>query len=439
MELNLAKPVDLGIHHLLLEYHSQKKFAKPILLLPSIFPAAPHNHLLFIVTSVIRQPNMTSSTASSRDEALAATERLVHDQTEQNFVPGIQHIIVDRDFQQAEMICSGVADKSQPDDATIDSATLFMAYSCTKVVTAVAILQLVDQGKLKLEDSLTQYYTDHPYGNKVTIQMLLSHASGVPNSMPLDWFVTEDEPLESNQYLQTILAKNNKLKFEPGSQRLYTNLGYWLLEKCIEGASQLSYADYIQQHILDLLHISKEQATFDLPPRMTANNNDDESQLLLATGHLPKWTLTTAVFYLISPKRYWIQPSKDGKWSRFARLRHFGQAYGGLYCTVTCFGKILKDLLSDSSTLLLTKETRQRLMVDPDLGGFVTGTLNGVTYYGKQGGGFGFHGNIRLYPAIGIATAFLANSTEVSEGPIDARANIIDSPIVVFKKSKTKE
>ena len=53
--------------------------------------------------------------------------------------------------------------------------------------------------------------------------------------------------------------------------------------------------------------------------------------------------------------------------------------------------------------------------------GWVIGETNGVAYFGKQGGGLGFHGNIRLYPSLGIGTALLVNSTEVSAGPIDAR------------------
>jgi hypothetical protein len=57
----------------------------------------------------------------------------------------------------------------------------------------------------------------------------------------------------------------------------------------------------------------------------------------------------------------------------------------------------------------------------------VTGELDGVRYFGKQGGGLGFHGNVRVYPKLGVATVLLANRTEISPGPIDARSDAIDA------------
>jgi hypothetical protein len=59
------------------------------------------------------------------------------------------------------------------------------------------------------------------------------------------------------------------------------------------------------------------------------------------------------------------------------------------------------------------------------------GDLDGVPYFGKQGGGLGFHGNVRLYPTTGLATVFLANQTEVTQGPIDERSDSLDRNFVV--------
>ena len=54
------------------------------------------------------------------------------------------------------------------------------------------------------------------------------------------------------------------------------------------------------------------------------------------------------------------------------------------------------------------------------------GEVDGVPYFGKQGGGLGYHGNVRIYPTRGVATVLLANSTEVSPGPIDERSDELD-------------
>ena len=58
--------------------------------------------------------------------------------------------------------------------------------------------------------------------------------------------------------------------------------------------------------------------------------------------------------------------------------------------------------------------------------GWVQGSLGGARYVGKQGGGLGFHGNVRIYPERGIATVLLANRTEIAPGPIDARSDALD-------------
>ena len=60
----------------------------------------------------------------------------------------------------------------------------------------------------------------------------------------------------------------------------------------------------------------------------------------------------------------------------------------------------------------------RRTSLIPTTLGWHRGQLDGVTYYGKPGGGPGYHGNIRIYPDRGIATAWFANATDVSEGSI---------------------
>ena len=56
-----------------------------------------------------------------------------------------------------------------------------------------------------------------------------------------------------------------------------------------------------------------------------------------------------------------------------------------------------------------------------------------MPYFGKQGGGLGFHGNVRMYPSIDLATVFFANATEVSPGPVDARSDALDGPVVRWR------
>ena len=59
--------------------------------------------------------------------------------------------------------------------------------------------------------------------------------------------------------------------------------------------------------------------------------------------------------------------------------------------------------------------------------GWVMGETSGARYFGKQGGGLGFHGNVRIYPDKGVATVSLANRTEISAGHIEERSDDLDA------------
>jgi hypothetical protein len=72
----------------------------------------------------------------------------------------------------------------------------------------------------------------------------------------------------------------------------------------------------------------------------------------------------------------------------------------------------------------------------PQASGWVIGELNGVRYFGKQGGGLGFHGNMRLYPEAGIGTVLLAKSMELSASPIDSQSDELDGSFVFWHRRK---
>jgi CubicO group peptidase (beta-lactamase class C family) len=84
------------------------------------------------------------------------------------------------------------------------------------------------------------------------------------------------------------------LNFEPGSKDGYSNIAYWLLEKAHEAVSGQSFVDYVREHIFRPLSIQPADASFILSPR----HHD------LATGHIPKYSLSNFIFSLISPSSY---------------------------------------------------------------------------------------------------------------------------------------
>lgn len=130
-----------------------------------------------------------------------------------------------------------------------DPANVFPICSITKQFTAVAILQLVEAGKLKLTDELSQFVPDFPTGEaKVTVAQLLSHMSGLPSvdEQP-EWRKTWRENLTPTQLLD--FTRSKPLAFPPGTAWKYSNTGYILLGQVIEKVSGQSYPDYVRTHL----------------------------------------------------------------------------------------------------------------------------------------------------------------------------------------------
>ena len=131
--------------------------------------------------------------------------------------------------------------------------TKFNIASLTKQFTGLAILQLAERGKLKLEDAVSKYYTDAPAAwEKITLYQLLTHTSGIPSPQGLNEYPRGiAQPYTPTELIA--IVRNKPLDFAPGTRRKYSNSGYILLGYVIEQASGLTYADYIRQNIFEPL------------------------------------------------------------------------------------------------------------------------------------------------------------------------------------------
>ena len=136
-------------------------------------------------------------------------------------------------------------------DVAVTPRTVFRLASVTKLFTATAVLSLVDDGKLALDDDLRKYLPDYPVGEvPITVGNLLDHTSGLaeyldrPDNMQ---FVRNELTVE--QLIDSF--KDRAPRFEPGSDYAYGNSDYILLGAIIEKVSGMSYGDFLRTRIFE--------------------------------------------------------------------------------------------------------------------------------------------------------------------------------------------
>jgi D-alanyl-D-alanine carboxypeptidase len=125
--------------------------------------------------------------------------------------------------------------------------------SMTKQFTAVAVMILVEDGKLKLDDDFTKHLPGYPKPKKkITIDQLLTHTSGIPGYTEMDDFgANRAKDVTVAQMIDRF--KDKPLTFTPGTKMRYNNSGFFLLGAIIEHHSGMRYADFVAQRIFEPL------------------------------------------------------------------------------------------------------------------------------------------------------------------------------------------
>lgn len=183
---------------------------------------------------------------------------------------------------------------------------VFRLGSITKQFTAVAILMLLEQGLLDLQDDLARFLPDYPTGGrKITVEHLLTHTSGIKSytSMP-EWLALWRKDMTLTELVD--LFKDQPHEFEPGEKFNYNNSGYILLGAIIEKASGVSYADFIEQRIFKPLGMTN--SLYDLTSKVvpgrvsgyfSANDGFVNAQYLSMTQPYAAGSLASSVDDLV--------------------------------------------------------------------------------------------------------------------------------------------
>lgn len=130
-----------------------------------------------------------------------------------------------------------------------DSATIYQIGSVTKQFTATVIMRLQEEGKLSVNDKLSQYFPHFPNGNKISLHQLLTHTSGIYNYTNNALFMKTGATQHATPEKIMALFQNQPLEFEPGTQYRYSNSGYMLLGYIIEKVTGKKYEQVVRETI----------------------------------------------------------------------------------------------------------------------------------------------------------------------------------------------
>jgi D-alanyl-D-alanine carboxypeptidase len=272
----------------------------------------------------------------------------------------------------------GLADREAGTPNTPD--TKFRLGSMNKMFTAVATLQLVEAGKLALDDTIGEHLPDYPnkeVAANVTVRHLLTHTGGTGDIFGPEFEQNRLKLREHSDYVR--LYGPRGLQHEPGERFEYSNYGFILLGALIEAVSGESYYDYVHQHVFR-------------PAGMTSTASLPESE------EIPQ----RAVGYM--------KPFGADAWRpNTGWLPWRGMAAGGGYSTVGDLLRFAQALTSGKliSKASLAQATRPHMQ---QYGyGFGVQGEGRSRGYGHGGGAPGMNGELLIFPQLGWVVVSLSN------------------------------
>lgn len=177
----------------------------------------------------------------------------------------VQYALIDH----GHIVVSGQSGKNdEQGQRPLTKDTMYGIGSTSKMFTTVAVMQLVDQGKIDLDTPVVQYIpeftmTDERY-KQITPRMLLNHSSGLKGSSPTNAGLFEDNDTYAHDTLLKQLS-GQTLKADPGAYSVYCNDGFTLAEILVEQVSGMDFTSYIHRYITKPLGMVNTKTPLDSP------------------------------------------------------------------------------------------------------------------------------------------------------------------------------
>lgn len=371
--------------------------------------------LAVVCTSAAAVANDEAATGTLRthpeiEGALAVIDAYVAGRQHYEQIPGVSvGIVHDQDLWWSQGYGYSNLETRRPADAE----TLYSICSISKLFTAIGVMQLRDQGKLRLSDpvgdSLDWFDIAQVYegSGPVTVEGLMTHSSGLPRESDFPYWVGPDFPFPTREEMIERL-KTQQMLYPSQRYFQYSNLGWSLAGEIIQERSGEAYADYIREHILDPLGLDNTRTWY--PEELRGEQ--------LAIGY-------TGIHREL--KRSPVKPF-------FTRGITAAAGFTSSVNDLANFARWQFRLLDDGGTEVLTANTLREMQrvhwVDPDWKttwglGFEINHEDSTTFVGHSGGCPGYITSFLMVPKQKLAAIVLTNA---SDGPaVGISVNILNA------------
>ena len=286
-------------------------------------------------------------------------------------------LVVARDGKVLYSRAIGYSRIGETEKKPVSAATRFRVGSITKMFTAALVLQLVEERKLKLSDTLDRFFPQIPNAGKITIEHVLAHRGGIHD-------VTEDRDFQRTWRLKSI-TKDEMLAyiakaapdFEPDAKYAYSNSGYFLLGMIVEKLTGKTYQEALRKRIVGRIGLKD---TYAATGNIDAGKNESFSY-----RYVRDWEQQTEIHSSIL----------------------FGS--GAIVSTPNDLVKFIQALFDGK---IISKESLNRMKTIRDGYGLGIDTFkyNGKTFYGHTGGIDNFGAWLAFLPEEKLALAYTSNA-----------------------------
>ena len=227
------------------------------------------------------------ATANAQTLDKAKLDQFFDKLAEKNKAMGSLAIIKDGNILYTRAI--GYSQISAIEKKPLNEANRFRIGSITKMFTATMILQLIEEGKLKLTDTLEKFLPQVPNANKITILQVLSHRSGIPNIFREQNAQgnVKTNPMTKEEHLSLIVKATPD--FEPDAKSLYSNSGYFVLGLIIEKLTGKSYERVLKEKIAAKIGLND---TYVATGNIDVNKNESLTYFIFPGGDWKQVTET---------------------------------------------------------------------------------------------------------------------------------------------------